>query len=54
MRVGGKRTKPLSIEVLCDWAERAQPNGRAFQKGRIWQTSHQITSTDNEIVYDRL
>ena len=25
MRVGGKQTKPLSIAVLCDWAERVQP-----------------------------
>ena len=32
MRVGGKRVKPLSIEVLCDWAESAQPTSLHFQR----------------------
>ena len=36
MRVGGKRTKPLSIEVLCDWAERAQPTPTQFQRRRVY------------------
>ena len=35
MRVGGKRTKPLSIEVLCDWAERAQPTTTQLQRRRV-------------------
>ena len=36
MRVGGKRTKPLSIEVLCDWAERAQPTTTQLQRRRVY------------------
>ena len=36
MRVGEKRTKPLSIEVLCDWAKSAQPKPMAFQKRRVY------------------
>ena len=36
MRVGGKRTKPLSIEVLCDWAERAQPTSTQLQRRRVY------------------
>ena len=35
MRVGGKRTKPLSIEVLCDWAERVQPTTTQLQRRRV-------------------
>ena len=36
MRVGGKRTKPLSIEVLCDWDERVQPTTTQRQRRRVY------------------
>ena len=36
MRVGGKRTKPLSIEVLCDWAKRVQPTTTQRQRRRVY------------------
>ena len=32
LHVGGKRVKPLSIEALCDWVERAQPTPRQLQR----------------------
>ena len=35
MPVGGKRTKTLSIEVLCDWAKRAQPTTTQRQRRRV-------------------
>ena len=36
MRVGGKQTKPLSIAVLCDWAERVQPTTTQLQRRRVY------------------
>ena len=43
MRAGGKRTKPLSIEVLCDWAERAQPTTTQLQRRRVYKEKPDIT-----------
>ncbi len=33
--LGGKRVKPLSIERVCDWPERAQPTGTQLQRRRV-------------------
>ena len=36
MRLGGKQTKPLSRDLLSDWAECAQPTTTHLQWSRVY------------------